>query len=287
MSDSFSSRFVAETPLIFDVGMNVGDNIGYYLKKGYRVVGIDANPTVVTVVEQRYRDAIAEGVLVVLNCGIGAAHGTLPFHVNDERSVFSSFAPPSFESEAWRTIDVPVRPLSSVVAEFGSPAFMKIDVEGLDAVVLHDLLAHGMASPSISVEVLSVEPACTLVAMGYQEFQLVNCANVGLADREVEIHTLDGGVVGHRFALHSAGPFGDDLPDAWVASSEMLLRWLAKRVLLGGGWYDLHARKPVAPDALAGASGTRVLAAAKAVARDAARAAIHATTRGRRAEPIP
>jgi len=31
-------------PIIYDVGMNNGDDCEYYLTKGYRVVAVEANP---------------------------------------------------------------------------------------------------------------------------------------------------------------------------------------------------------------------------------------------------
>lgn len=231
-------------PIVFDVGMNVGGNIAYYLKKGYRVVGIDANPQLVDLVRRKFESDIAEGNLTLVNGGVGPQETVLPFFVNTRQSGLSSFAAPDSHTSDWQTLDVPVRPLSSLIREHGAPAFVKIDVEGFDAVVLRDLLLNEMTPPSVSVEVHGLQAVCCLVTMGYTEFQLVNCAKIGRPPYEQQVRTLDGAFVGHRFAEDSAGPFGDDLVDQWVPSIEMVVRWFGKRAVLGFGWYDLHARSP-------------------------------------------
>ena len=33
--------------LIFDLGFHNGDDTAYYLERGYRVLGVDANPSVI------------------------------------------------------------------------------------------------------------------------------------------------------------------------------------------------------------------------------------------------
>lgn len=234
----------SDLPIVFDVGMNVGGNIPYYLEKGYRVVGIDANPQLVDDVKQKFAEEVADGRLVAVNVGVGAEDGVLPFYINKRQSGLSSFAPPTDAGEEWTSLDVPVRPLSSLIAEFGAPEFIKVDVEGFDAVVLRDLLSHNICPPSLSVEVQSIESVATLIALGYTEFQLINAAKIGHSGVADKVTHVDGSVSYYEFADDAAGPFGEDLTGQWVSAMEAVIQWYGKRVFLGVGWYDMHGRKP-------------------------------------------
>ena len=40
--------------LIFDVGLHKGEDAAYYLRKGFRVVGIDANPDLIEWNKKRF-----------------------------------------------------------------------------------------------------------------------------------------------------------------------------------------------------------------------------------------
>ena len=57
-----------EQKIIYDFGMNNGDDLAYYLKKGTKVVGVEANPELCTLAEKRFADEIQNGSLIVLNC---------------------------------------------------------------------------------------------------------------------------------------------------------------------------------------------------------------------------
>jgi hypothetical protein len=53
--------------VIYDFGLNIGDNIEYYLKKGFKVVGVDANLKLCGLCGKRFAKEVAEGRLVILN----------------------------------------------------------------------------------------------------------------------------------------------------------------------------------------------------------------------------
>ncbi len=69
--------------LIYDVGMNNGDDTAYYLAKGFRVVAIEADPFLVQDVSPRFQQEITAGRLTILNVGVSDAEGTFPFYVCD------------------------------------------------------------------------------------------------------------------------------------------------------------------------------------------------------------
>jgi FkbM family methyltransferase len=77
--------------LIYDVGMNNGDDTAYYLWCGFRVIAIEANPELAADVAQRFAHEIDAGRLTILNVGITAAEGEFTFWICKTNSKFSSF----------------------------------------------------------------------------------------------------------------------------------------------------------------------------------------------------
>ena len=61
--------------LIYDVGMNNGDDTAYYLSLGFRTVAIEANPELVEQAKARFAREIASGRLIILNIGIADREG--------------------------------------------------------------------------------------------------------------------------------------------------------------------------------------------------------------------
>ncbi len=53
--------------IVYDIGANNGDDTEYFLKKGLRVVAVEANPALATHVAHRFADDVMAGRLVVLN----------------------------------------------------------------------------------------------------------------------------------------------------------------------------------------------------------------------------
>src|SRR5688572_27282298 len=117
--------------LIIDLGAHNGDDTGYYLHKGFRVVAVEANPVLALQVAERFQGAVRAGLLTVLNIGIAGETGTLPFWVNDDESVWSSFDRDLGGRHGGRchSVDVHCRPLDAVIRDYGVPYYLKIDIE--------------------------------------------------------------------------------------------------------------------------------------------------------------
>src|SRR5450432_793339 len=124
---------------IFDVGMNNGDDTAYYLHRGFDVVAIEANPNLVDKVKIRFREAIKNGRLTILNVGIAEEDGTIPFWICDDHSEWSSFHRnvASRDNSAHHEIPIRSRRFDSILKEFGMPYYLKVDIEGNDQLCLH------------------------------------------------------------------------------------------------------------------------------------------------------
>ncbi len=243
--DAVAQAFPALEGVIYDVGANCGDNLGYYLKRAERVVAIEANPALCAQMQSRFAAEIAAGRLRVLNTAVSREEGEASFWIHRQQSVLSTLLTPKGAAgelhapENFTPLRVATTQLSTLVRQHGAPAYIKIDVEGLDAAVLADLLAHNIRPPYLSAECFEIEVFCQLVAAGYPRFKIVEGMQVGHQLQRVSLQLADGSLTEQSFIAHSAGPFGEDIPMPWIDRQRMF-RYLADRPY---GWGDLHARR--------------------------------------------
>jgi len=66
---------VSTMSLVYDVGMFNGDDTDYYLKKGFRVVGIEANPHLIPQLTERFSADIEQKCLVIENVAVAEIEG--------------------------------------------------------------------------------------------------------------------------------------------------------------------------------------------------------------------
>ncbi len=228
------------TPIAYDVGMHDGDDSRYYLDKGYRVVGIDADPDACGHCASRFAEEVEAGKMVILNTGVGLVSRSQPFYRCLRDRALNSFVAPPELGDAWEAMIVQVHPLSTIIARYGAPYYVKIDVELYDALVLRDLYNANIRPPYISAEAHTIDTYCALVFMGYEDYQLVRGAELATRFAGHPIQRLDGDVFHRDFSSRSSGPFGEDIGGDWLKRDQAL------KDLLGGGlgWVDIHARAP-------------------------------------------
>ena len=77
--------------LIYDIGANDGDDAEHYLARGFRVLCIEADPTLCKGLESRFAAAISTGRLSVLNVALASTRGQKPFWLCEGKSVWNSF----------------------------------------------------------------------------------------------------------------------------------------------------------------------------------------------------
>src|SRR5215467_12230940 len=123
---------IVKNDLIYDVGMNNGDDTAYYLSRGYKVVAIEADPALAETVSRRFQREIAAGKLIILNVGVSDEEGEMPFWICDNHPEWNSFdrAIASRDGEPHHQIRIECRSFHSILAEFGTPHYLKLDIEG-------------------------------------------------------------------------------------------------------------------------------------------------------------
>lgn len=218
--------------MIYDFGMNNGDDVAYYLTKAARVIAVEANALLCDQAAERFSTEIGEGRLKILNVALAdrASEEPLPFYIHRLDHVLSQMVVPApEESELYTQINVTRRTASSIVREFGPAKYIKIDLEHCDQMILRELFAAGIYPDHISAECHTVEVFCLLGAAGYNAFNLVD----GRTVQKV-----------YDFPFHSAGPFGQDLKTPWRDLNSFFFM-LAQT---GMGWRDVHASRVIEPE---------------------------------------
>jgi FkbM family methyltransferase len=161
--------------LIYDVGMNNGDDTAYYLWLGFRVVAIEANPFLVEHAKARFACDMASGRLTILNVGIADREGQLPFWICQTNSRWSSFnrTHAAWDESPHHQIQVQCSRFKTVLAKYGVPHFCKIDIQGNDHLCVEDIV-RGDVLKFISIEATDIHLLERLRAAGYSLFKCIS-----------------------------------------------------------------------------------------------------------------
>jgi FkbM family methyltransferase len=164
--------------LIYDVGMNNGDDTAYYLACGFRVLAIDADPDLVAAANKRFKVEIESTKLIILNVGITERTTTAEFWINEARPEWNSFDRhlTMRRGEPHHSILVQCRRIDEIFAEYGVPFYLKVDIEGNDIICCNQLSSSNKPK-YVSVEMSQMELLLRLRDLGYDRFKLISQVN--------------------------------------------------------------------------------------------------------------
>ncbi|MDO9711560.1 FkbM family methyltransferase [Paracraurococcus lichenis] len=235
--------------LVYDIGLHRGLDTEFYLRKGFRVVAVEARPDFCADVTARFAAEVEAGRLTVVHAALAPRGGeVVSFFVNDVKDDWGS------TERAWATkgghevteITVPTVTLPELFDRHGVPRYLKCDIEGMDEECMRQLLADGRRPDFVSAEASSFDIFAYLRACGYDRAQLVNQAFHWATHPPQP--PLEGNYAAASFTGHHSGLFGRELPwDRWSDFAEITGRWydfvsLSRRDgLLAHGWLDVHA----------------------------------------------
>lgn len=262
---AYSMQLAKERLVVFDIGMHTGQDTNYYLRSGYKVIAAEANPILAAENEKKFSEAIDSGQLVILNKGISNTKGTLPFYINHSVSEWSSFDKTlGTRRGRFELRDIPCITIQDMIAAFGLPYYIKVDIEGYDFYVVDGLTRE--SKPAYFSCELTAD--CSLIdklyEKGYRHFKLINQAdNFQPIDLDKEkkwwrpyyLHLRNGillrvqNMLPIRYPYSSSGPFGEEAKGDWMDYETT--RKLYHAFLTGGKggnpinnrtWYDVHAK---------------------------------------------
>jgi FkbM family methyltransferase len=234
--------------LIFDIGVNHGEDSEFYTAKGFRVVGVEADPILAERSRQALHRQIASGQMILENVGLMPEPGVAPFYRNLLCDHWSSF----IESYGCRNgtpfevVEVPCVTLGQLIAKYGCPYYMKIDVEGADSLALDQLETLPERPVFISIEEFGEASLEALHRLGYNMFSLRTQLDKSWCTPPKP--ALEGVYAERAFTQRDSGLFGLELP-GWMPLDKARKRFFEKVrdkttgafLPTGGEWYDIHA----------------------------------------------
>lgn len=232
--------------LIYDIGMHIGQDTEFYLKKGFNVIAVEANPVLARDAQNKFSKYIKNQRLMILNVGIASEEGTFPFYVNETLSEWSSFVEHiGARGGKYHAINIKCLPLNKIIAKFGVPYYLKVDIEGHDLQCIESLRSCAIKPKYVSVENGNGGLLECLRELGYDRFKFINQSKVDLIS--CSDPPLEGNFVDHNFAKGSSGPFGEETKGPWKNYDEVAIditnHWSNPNLNDNiHGWFDLHAR---------------------------------------------
>ena len=264
--------------LVFDLGLNNGDDSAYYLHLGYRVVGVEANPLLASQCSKRFEREIRAGQMTVVNAGILKQPGEFTFYRCLREDRWSTFNP-DFNSDLGECekLKVSCITVQQLIKDYGQPFFIKVDLEGAEFQVL-EMLTAATAPAYISLEFLYTQPFLErLVGLGYSAFKFVDGLNF-YASPPILKHQIGWRILrklgttfpvfhaamcrlpqrlrpkqewnpagqyspdGYAFTYHCSGPFGEQAYGSWMAAdvAARRLKWLEREYRTAGMTNDFY-----------------------------------------------
>jgi len=178
--DRLYGSFVRPGDLVFDIGAHVGDRVASFRRLGARVVAVEPQRAMVRALWLLYGCSRS---VAIERVAVGREAGSVRMLVNADNPTVSSMSPafvkaahgaPGWETQRWsETVEIDVTTLDALIAKHGTPAFIKLDVEGLEAEALQGL---SQAVRALSFEFTTIQREVALAciercsAMGYVRF---------------------------------------------------------------------------------------------------------------------
>jgi FkbM family methyltransferase len=224
--------------LVFDIGMHVGNDTNYYLKKGFKVVAVEANKNLVAKANARFQEDISNNDLTIIDKAISEINsGEIDFYINNTKDDWGTIFPEWNRSlnNDFSKIKVETVSLKDIIDEHGMPYYIKIDIEGADIICLKSLNGYKELPKFISIELPTpnnfknknenpLEIITLLSELGYKKFKISD-QSINWSKKNMN-PPKEGTFVNIKFDGHSSGPFGNELEGKFYSLDEISAAFL-------------------------------------------------------------
>lgn len=222
--------------VIVDLGAHKGEDSDFYLRKGFRVIAVDASSELCKSISQKFDGHPNKNDFSILNYAITEKDGeTVEFYENLDNSVWSTI----FENWDQRNKKLGTTSVKKSVKTIRLDTliqnevrgeeileYVKIDIEGADMLALKSLsnLKQKPKFISIESEKLSweklIEEFAVLKDLGYKKFKVID--QYKIEEQKCPYPPLEGCYIDHKFEFGSSGLFGHELPGEWLSQEEAI-----------------------------------------------------------------
>ena len=227
-------QLTQHSDLIYDAGMHQGKDTDFYLKKGFRVIAIEASTSHVSVAQQQFRTQIADGKLTIVPAAVAPTAGRIQFYLNLDKDDWGTISPDFAARNEHlgirsQMVEVDAVTMQSILERHGIPYYLKIDIEGADTLCLEALHQFSERPRFVSIEIDltsfadGFDSLVHLWNLGYRDFKLVNQS----MNKRVSCPNppLEGIFTPAKFDSHTSGPFGEESPGRWLNVEGTLQRY--------------------------------------------------------------
>jgi len=158
---AFYRLFVPAGGLVFDIGAHVGDRVRAFRSLGAEVVAVEPQPAAFKALQWLFAGSAR---VHLVNAAVSERGGEVSLNINLANPTISTTSPDfvaaadgadGWTGQRWEeTRTVPATTLDALIARFGQPYFVKIDVEGFEAAALAGL---SQAVPALSFEFTTIQ----------------------------------------------------------------------------------------------------------------------------------
>jgi FkbM family methyltransferase len=240
---------IKPTKIVFDLGVHTGEDADFYLNKGFKVIGVEANPSLCESLRSRFSSFINSNGFVLYDAAIVEdSSEKVKIYLNEEKSDWSSLIETvaSKGSYSVNEQEVDTITLEELFKVHGTPYYLKVDLELYDVNIARALLKLEQRPQYVSFEIHDQEVLDILSECGYNKFQIRNQLFNGFITKPEPTYEGSDYWPGPMGGYHS-GLFGMDLPKSdWRTFDETKALLEAYELLrpldfLHYSWLDVHA----------------------------------------------
>lgn len=246
---------------VFDIGFYNGADSAYYIELGFKVVAVEANPVLIERAQKKFQRELEGGSLTLLSGAISDSDEQISLIVSGDDMGSSSVIPAHVQQiQPIGSYTVQSIRFSTLLSTYGTPYFLKVDIEGSDRHCILALTANA-APQFLSFEIgADFEELFAYVRdLGYDRFKIIDQGNfrslarsrlmsdrirnramciLGFADPRMVRRK------GRFFRSGSSGPVPWVSDGEWATPEEIYTLWATEiRSGQAKNWYDLQATR--------------------------------------------